>query len=238
MPNSIFITNIQKLKLSSFPCPGSNIGVSPDHWLPPPPGWIKLNFDGAFNSQTGHASIGGLARDSYGKLLMAFTCEVRAAHPLEAELLALQRALQHVSPLLPSALQIEGGCLVLVTSIQNSSHLSWDLMPMWRRTMDMLTSCAQWTIHYCKRSANCVADMLASYEIPFTSAHTAGLPLHIIRQVELEQERAAAFTNSFFYLPQEAGDEPSFSLMQIPEHHRAIVPTAEESRGTSTSSPS
>lgn len=107
---------------------------------------------------------------------MAFTSEVRVAHILEAELLALQRGIHHLAQLLPLALQIEGDCLVLVTSIKESSHLSWDLMPMRRRTMDMLASFAQWTIHYLKRSANGVADMQASYEILVHLAQIAELP--------------------------------------------------------------
>lgn len=130
--------------------PGSNATLTPDYWVPPPPGWTKLNFDGAYNPHTGTASIGGLARDPYGNVLMAFTSEVQAAHPLVAELLALQRGLHHMALLLPTALQIEGDCLLLITSIKTSSNLSWDLMPMWRRTMDMLTTIGQWTIHYCK----------------------------------------------------------------------------------------
>ena len=87
--------------------------------MPPPPGWIKLNFDGAYNGNTGKASIGGLARDAYGNLLMAYTCEVRAAHPSEVELLALQRGLKHLNPAFSSPLLIEGDCLILITNIRN-----------------------------------------------------------------------------------------------------------------------
>lgn len=180
---------------------GANASRAPEHWMPPPSGWIKLNFNGAFDKHTGKASVGGLARDPYGNLLMAFNAKVRAAHPLEAELIALQRGLHHISHLDPPALQIEGDCLVLVTSIRNSGHLSWDLMPLWRGTMDMLTSFAQWTIHYCKRSANQTADILASYEIPMNSAQFAELPPHIKIQTDVEKKRATAFTGSFYYDP-------------------------------------
>lgn len=57
-----------------------------DWWLPPPPGWIKVNFDSAFDESTGKASTGGLARDPYGNIITAFHCDLRATHPLEAEL--------------------------------------------------------------------------------------------------------------------------------------------------------
>lgn len=68
--------------------PEATATLTPDHWMPPPPGWLKLNFHGAYNHQTGTARIGRLAWDHYGQLLMAFTSEVTAAHPLEAELMA------------------------------------------------------------------------------------------------------------------------------------------------------
>lgn len=169
--------------------------------MPPPPGWIKPNFDGAFDIHTGKASIGGLARDPYGNLLMALNAEVRATHPLEAELIALQRGLHHVSHLAPPELQIEGDCLILVTSIRNSGHLSWDLMPLWRRTMDTLTSFAQWTIHYCKRSANQAANILACYEILVNSAQFAELLPHIKIQMDAEKESASAFIKFVYYDP-------------------------------------
>ena len=60
-------------------------------------GGIKLDIDGAFDDTTGKASVGVVARDSYGNVPMAFTSEVRAQHPLGAELLALQRSLIHLS---------------------------------------------------------------------------------------------------------------------------------------------
>lgn len=99
---AIFEWNVAHL----YAGPGSKACLTTDRWLPPPPGWIKMNFDGAFDIHSGKASIGGLARDLNGNLLMAFTSEVRASHPLEAELLALQRELHHLSSLQPTAVQL------------------------------------------------------------------------------------------------------------------------------------
>lgn len=96
---------------------------------------------------------------------MAFTSKVGAHHPLEAELLALQRSLIHLSNTPPTSeisnpgIQIEGDCLVLITTIKNSGHLR-DMMPLWKRTMNMLSTMASWTVHYCRHSANRVADIL------------------------------------------------------------------------------
>ncbi|XXG53186.1 hypothetical protein AAC387_Pa03g1324 [Persea americana] len=167
--------------------------------MPPPPGWIKLNFDGAFRRSTGKASIGGLARGPYGNLLLAYTCDVGAAHPLEAELLALQRGLLHLSHLHASPLLIEGDCLVLLTNIRNSGHLTWDMLPLWRRTMHMLLSFQQWTVQYCKRSANVVADLPVSYNIPPVAVTLTELPPHINVIFQMERDRARAFTISSYH---------------------------------------
>lgn len=81
--------------------------------------------------------------------------------------------------------------------------------------MDMLTSIGQWTIHFCKRSANSVADMMASYTNPAESAQIAELPAHIRLQVNMEKARATSFTRSLFYLPQEDYEQGTG------EYHRA-----------------
>lgn len=112
--NAIFNCNLAHVYAGS----GIRQGMTIDWWLPPPPGWIKLNFYGALNCQTGKASIDGVVRDPYGKLLLAYTCEIRALHPLETELMALQKGLLLLESLLPAAIPIEGDCLVLVTSIK------------------------------------------------------------------------------------------------------------------------
>lgn len=42
-------------------------------WTPPPPGWLKINFDGSvYHDGSRRASIGGAIRDSNGCILLAF----------------------------------------------------------------------------------------------------------------------------------------------------------------------
>ncbi|XXG41722.1 hypothetical protein AAC387_Pa01g2128 [Persea americana] len=138
---------------------------------------------------------------------MAFHCELRAEQLLEAELLALQRSLNHPSDstnmTAPSTLgiQIEGACLVLITSIKNLSHLTWETTSLWKRTMHVLSELANWTIPHCKRSANRVADMLAHYDIPENVGNRAPLPSEIREVADIERARAASDTHSFFTHP-------------------------------------
>lgn len=67
--NALLEWNMSRLYIGTR----STQAVSPDWWLLPPPGWLKLNFDGSFHNTSGKPGIGGLIRDSLGKLIMAYT---------------------------------------------------------------------------------------------------------------------------------------------------------------------
>lgn len=128
---------------------------------------------------------------------MAYTAEVHARHSLEAELLALQRGVYHANELDAPAIQIEGDCLALITDVQHSATMTWDIMPAWQRTMDMLASLDTWTITYCKHTANGAADLLAKYDLPEIQEERATLPQLIRNAINEDQIRAEEFTRSF-----------------------------------------
>eukprot|EP00268_Persea_americana_P027913 TRINITY_DN27156_c0_g1_i5.p1 TRINITY_DN27156_c0_g1~~TRINITY_DN27156_c0_g1_i5.p1 ORF type:complete len:222 (+),score=33.88 TRINITY_DN27156_c0_g1_i5:412-1077(+) len=108
------ITHLLQWNLTQlYACPGSYMGSSADKWLPPLPGWFKLNFDGSFNQASISAAIGGIIKDPLGNMFSAFADRVKAMHPLEAKLLALEKVLEVCKGLQLSSLQIEGDNLVL-----------------------------------------------------------------------------------------------------------------------------
>lgn len=74
-------------------------------------------MDRSFDTNNSKASIRGLIRDPFGKLIMAYTTKVHANHPLELELLALQRGIFHDTELDVPAIQIKGDCLAIITNI-------------------------------------------------------------------------------------------------------------------------
>lgn len=189
--------------------PASILTASPDWQLSPPPGWLKLKSDGSFNTNNGKLGIGGLIHDPYGKLVMAYTAEVHAKHPLESKLLALQRGISHATELDALAIQIEGNYLGLITFVQNSANLTWGLVPTRQHTMNMLASLNTWTINYCKRTANKVVDLLAKYELPVVLEARASLPQHICNALNEDKERAEDYIKTFFHLPLET--QPSSS---------------------------
>ncbi|KAJ8649299.1 hypothetical protein MRB53_002322 [Persea americana] len=98
----------EQIGLSSRRGPESAIAAPTDWWLPPPPGWLKLNFHSAFNRFTQQARVGGAICDPFGNLITTFSGDIRAAHPLEAELIALQRGLLRCHDLQLSNIQARG----------------------------------------------------------------------------------------------------------------------------------
>lgn len=72
----------------------------------------------------------------------------------------------------------------------------------------MLTSLDNWTITYCKRSANRVADLLATNEIPVVTDLQGSLPLLVQSVFQEEQEKAEMYAKNFYYQP---AQEPASS---------------------------
>lgn len=84
-----------------------------------------------YKPNTKTASIGGTIRNSAGTLLLAYSGRIAAENSLEAELKALFKGTDLRKDMNITHLQIEGDCLILVNSLQNSDSLSWSFMETW-----------------------------------------------------------------------------------------------------------
>ncbi|XP_019436005.1 PREDICTED: uncharacterized protein LOC109342482 [Lupinus angustifolius] len=63
-------------------------------WLPPPPGWVKVNSDGAAHDFLGHAGGGDIFRDNKGDMLGYFSTYLNIQDSLYAELYTAIMAIQ------------------------------------------------------------------------------------------------------------------------------------------------
>ena len=61
-------------------------------WFPPAPDCLKFNVDGSFRMLNGQAGIGGVLRDSLGKIRCIFSEKVGCCDAISAEIMAIVRA--------------------------------------------------------------------------------------------------------------------------------------------------
>jgi ribonuclease HI len=76
-------------------------------WTPPPTGFVKLNIDGSVLRNPGHASSGGLLRDSNGNWIQGFSHFLGITNSLVAELWGLRDGLTLARDLHISRLVVE-----------------------------------------------------------------------------------------------------------------------------------
>ncbi|KAK3183003.1 hypothetical protein Dsin_030289 [Dipteronia sinensis] len=77
-------------------CKDSKTGkvVSRGTWFPPQHDTLKFNVDGSARGAPGQAGIGGVLRDSNGKVLCLFSSYIGVQSSIAAEIYAIQRACQ------------------------------------------------------------------------------------------------------------------------------------------------
>ncbi|KAI0492114.1 hypothetical protein KFK09_026379 [Dendrobium nobile] len=95
--------------------------LSKSSWLPPPPGWIKVNVDASIflNNSTG---IGGIFRDCKGRGLAAFGFHTIHWDIVQMELLAILSLRDHIKDWMLEAkgIVIEGDNLNVINIFQNA----------------------------------------------------------------------------------------------------------------------
>ncbi|XP_057426601.1 uncharacterized protein LOC130720036 [Lotus japonicus] len=84
------------------------------HWMPPPPGTIKINTDAGWAKDQPLASLAFLARDHSGQILIGGTAGILAASPLVAETEALREAMIMASNLNWGNVHFESDCQLLI----------------------------------------------------------------------------------------------------------------------------
>ena len=64
--------NLHEFQKASPPPLRSAPTVSPVNWSPPPPGWLKINFDGATFSSKVLAGLGAIVRNDRGLVMATY----------------------------------------------------------------------------------------------------------------------------------------------------------------------
>lgn len=92
-------------------------------WKPPPPGWVKLNVDGAFSAEHGIGTIGIIIRDSEGKaILSSWRFVRRRAEVEEVELLACCEGLKLAAEWVPLPVELESDCATVIARLKSKGE--------------------------------------------------------------------------------------------------------------------
>ncbi|KAK8918637.1 hypothetical protein KSP39_PZI021966 [Platanthera zijinensis] len=162
--------------LDQRPSPPRRTGTPPGppgRLLPcgaPPPGWLKINFDGALLPSR-QAGVGIVARDSSGTVLFAAVWSLLQWDPGRTEMAALAAIRGHltVDCFDASGVIIEGDCLNLIKYCQRcfDSRL-WDAHFPDADALGFLFELPRVLLRHVPRAANRAADVCAHLAISCT----------------------------------------------------------------------
>jgi len=92
--------------------------TSPNHWTPPPEGWIMVNVDAAIFERENRMGLGLVVRNHNGDFLAALTQGIdKITNPEMAETIAFRRAVRFAMQLPYNQVLIATDCLSLVNKL-------------------------------------------------------------------------------------------------------------------------
>ena len=99
--------------------------IPPGSWTPPPPGWLKFNFDGATFKDRKLAGLGGVIRNDNGLIMAAFTQTIPLPTSVEmVEVLAARSALVLAKELCLNQVLLEGDSEIIIKALSNGGRES------------------------------------------------------------------------------------------------------------------
>jgi ribonuclease HI len=93
--------------------------TAPKRWSKPPPGWTKLNVDGAWEEKEMRGGTGMILRDEEGNTIVTACKHLKScASPLEAEALAVVEGLKIAVTRTDRPIMLESDCLELISMMK------------------------------------------------------------------------------------------------------------------------
>ena len=134
--------------------------VTPSCWVPPPPGWIKVNVDAAWTSAK--AALAVVARDSNGSLCSIWARNSSQHSPLQVEAEALLWAVSIAKREKWSHVLFEGDskiCFDALCSVSDS--LNWVIQPSISSILSLVQCFASFSFSWVYRTCNSAAHVSA-----------------------------------------------------------------------------
>ncbi|XP_028786509.1 uncharacterized protein LOC114742412 [Neltuma alba] len=168
-PNAMLIAKarhiLSNLKQAATKLRGSNLNghrvtVQGIKWSPPPPGWVKLNVDGAFSTLHG-AGCGGILRNHVGSFISGFMFHPNDGDSLAAELWALVCGLKMTWDFGFRKVIVETDASEVIRLLYHSSDKDHHLLQLISEARSMVDRSWEVDLGLIPRSTNEVADHLA-----------------------------------------------------------------------------
>ena len=131
-------------------------------WTPPPPGWHKLNFDGAARGNPGIAGVGCILNDENGKWVAKLAVPLPPTSNNVVEFEALEKGLQLSHKLKLRKIHIEGDSQVVLNAIRHKKTPNWILNSKLQEVLILLEQFEEVNISHIYREGNLLADELAN----------------------------------------------------------------------------
>ncbi|KAL3740573.1 hypothetical protein ACJRO7_021794 [Eucalyptus globulus] len=134
---------------------------SPQIWVPPAVGTLKINVDGSLSEDSTEGAIACVVRDHTGALVDGFTRSVRAVFTAQLETLALLEALKYIQRMRLKAVSLETDHQNLVRSLNTTEVFNWEARALLAACKDLLANLQLVGLDFCSRTANSIADWAA-----------------------------------------------------------------------------
>ncbi|CAN1187916.1 Putative ribonuclease H protein At1g65750 [Linum perenne] len=131
-------------------------------WRPGEEGWFTLNTDGSRISQSGATAIGGIIRDSTGKLVRAFCANVGNCSITRAELRAIVEGLKLAWSLGIKKVDVQSDSAAAVAMLQAGAHSAHKHVALVAEFLEIRARPWEISLNHIFREANCSADYLAN----------------------------------------------------------------------------
>lgn len=129
-------------------------------WKCPPPGMIKLNFDGSVKLNSS-ASAGFILRNSSGTPILASAKSLGKSSIIVAEAMALRAGLQACLFHNHTQIEAEGDSKILIDCINKKIGIPWKIKPIIEDIWSLVPYFSSISFHHVWREANFAADAIA-----------------------------------------------------------------------------
>lgn len=134
------------------------------NWIPPPPGFLKLNFDGSLRGNSGLCGFGYVIRDHQGDIIRVIVGPLGHGDSTKAEVLSLLHGLRELKRIGVSLGCVEGDSKVVIGWYSGLCDGVWKHSHFIQEVKEMVVS-FKFSLVHVPRGQNSLAGKLATWGV-------------------------------------------------------------------------